>query len=253
LFSHILVGVQKEPSKWHSMDQAVTVAKREDGSLYGLHIIPERKKRDSKAIKAIQSYFEQRCRDEGLAGEFAIEKGNVAQTILKRAAYADLVVLSLTHPPHSQPLKRFGKGFSLLIQRCARPLLVVPSSASSQMNRALLAYDGSPKANEALFVAAYLGSRWSVPLTVVTVTTNYTSETALEQAKSYLDNQGLDNITYVLRQKPIGESILGVAEEHKVNLLIMGGFGFRPVLNLVLGSTVDQILREFKHPILICR
>jgi len=46
---------------------------------------------------------------------------------------------------------------------------------------------------------------------------------------------------------------LEVAREYKSNLLIMGGFGFRPVLNMVLGSTVDQILREFRQPILICR
>jgi nucleotide-binding universal stress UspA family protein len=253
LFANIVVGVQSEPSKWHSMDQAVVVAKRENGHLYGLHIIPDRKKGKGKGIKAIRSNFEQRCRDEGLVGEFSVEKGNVAQTILKRAAWADLVVLSLTHPPHSQPLKRFGTGFSILVQRCPRPLLVVPSGAEPQMNRALLAYDGSPKANEALFVSAYLGSQWSIPLTVVTVETNRTSKTALQRAKAYFDKQGVDNVSYVLCQKPIGESILETAEAHDINLLIMGGFGFRPVLNLVLGSTVDQVLREFKQPILICR
>jgi nucleotide-binding universal stress UspA family protein len=121
------------------------------------------------------------------------------------------------------------------------------------MDRALLAYDGSPKANEALFVAAYLRSRWSIPRTVVTIETLYTEETAMERARVYLDKQGDGNVTYVLRQKPIGESILETAEEHEINLMIMGGFGFRPVLNLMLGSTVDQVLREFKQPILICR
>jgi nucleotide-binding universal stress UspA family protein len=253
LFANILVGVQKDPSKWNSMDQAVMIAKRENGHLYGLHIIPDRKKGKGKGIKAIRSNFEGRCQEEGLVGEFTVEKGNVAQTILKRAAWADLVVLSLTHPPHSQPLKRFGKGFSLLVQRCPRPLLVVPSGADPQMNRAMLAYDGSPKANEALFVAAYLRSRWSIPLTVVTVETAFTEETALERAKAYLGKQGGSTVNYVLRQRPIGDAILETAEEYDINLLIMGGFGFRPVLNLMLGSTVDRVLREFKQPILICR
>jgi nucleotide-binding universal stress UspA family protein len=253
LFASILIGLQEDTTKWHSFDQAVVVAKRESGSLFGLHIISDQKGEDSKEIEVIRSNFEQRCQDEGLVGEFSIEKGNVAQTILKRATWADVVVLSLTHPPHSQPFKRFGKGFSILVQRCPRPMLVVPSDSEPLMNRALLAYDGSPKANEALFVAAYIGSRWSIPLIVVTVETNNTPKTALRRAKEYFEKHGVDDVNYVVRQKPIGDSILETARAYDVNLLIMGGFGFRPVLNLVLGSTVDQVLREFKQPILICR
>jgi nucleotide-binding universal stress UspA family protein len=121
------------------------------------------------------------------------------------------------------------------------------------MDRALLAYDGSPKANEALFVAAYLASRWLLSLTVVTVETNYTAPAALQQARDYLGERGVDDVTYLLRHKPIAEAILATAEAQGSNLLIMGGFGFRPVLNLVLGSMVDRVLGEFRHPVLICR
>jgi nucleotide-binding universal stress UspA family protein len=150
-------------------------------------------------------------------------------------------------------MKGFGAGFKLLVQRCPRPLLVVPSGASSPMDRALLAYDGSPKASEALFVAAYLGLRWSTYLTVVTVETKYTPQTAVARARAYLGEQGVTNVTYLVRPGPIGDSLLEAAESTRSNLMIMGGFGFRPVWNLVLGSTVNQVLSEFKQPILICR
>jgi nucleotide-binding universal stress UspA family protein len=33
----------------------------------------------------------------------------------------------------------------------------------------------------------------------------------------------------------------------------MGGYGFRPLLEVVLGSTVDQVLRWRRWPVLICR
>ena len=121
------------------------------------------------------------------------------------------------------------------------------------MDRILLAYDGSPKANEALFVAAYLGAQWATQLVVVTVATKHTPITALDQAKAYLGRQDVNNVTYLIRPKPIGNALLDVAKEYESNMLVMGGFGFRPVLNLVLGSTVDRVLREFKQPILICR
>ena len=121
------------------------------------------------------------------------------------------------------------------------------------MDRALLAYDGSPKANEALFVAAYMAAQWSTQLRVVTVETKHTSHMALQRARAYFDSRGVNNVEYLLRPGSIGDALLEVAETRKCNLMIMGGFGFRPVLNLVLGSTVDQILREFEQPILICR
>ncbi len=37
------------------------------------------------------------------------------------------------------------------------------------------------------------------------------------------------------------------------DLIVAGGYGSRPVLEVVLGSEVDQLLRESQRPILICR
>ena len=121
------------------------------------------------------------------------------------------------------------------------------------MDRAILAYDGSPKAHEALFVAAYMAKQWLTQLTVITVETKNTPGSALQRAKAYLEKQGIMDANYLLAPRPIGDALLETAEKHASNLMIMGGFGFRPVKNLVLGSTVDQVLREFKKPILICR
>jgi len=250
LFALILVGLSKDSSEWQSLDHAVAIARREKSYVYGLHVADDIEPKENKLIGQLRSKFEQRCTSEAIKGEFTVEAGNIAEKILKRAAWVDLVVLSLTQ---RQSLKRFGMGFNLLIQRCSRPLLIVPDGASIKMDRVLLAYDGSPKANEALFVAAYLTSRWSTELVVITVETKYTPKNALDRARDYMDKQGLKNITYVLQPKPIGDSVLKTAEKYDSNLLIMGGFGFRPVMNLVLGSTVNQVLHKFKQPILICR
>jgi nucleotide-binding universal stress UspA family protein len=253
LFSHILVGLRKQPDEWQSIKHAITIAKRENGTLYGLHVTSDEETNQSIAIEQIGLNFRQLCQSEGVLGEFTVERGNIARTILKRAAWADLVVVSLTQPPQSQTLKRFGDGFNLLVQRCSRPLLIVPDGTQSPMDQAMLAYDGSPKANEALFVAAYMAKQWLTQLIVITVETKNTPGSALQRAKAYLEKQGVKDVNYLLAPRPIGDALLESAETHASNLMIMGGFGFRPVKNLVLGSTVDQVLREFKKPILICR
>jgi hypothetical protein len=53
-------------------------------------------------------------------------------------------------------------------------------------SRALLAYDGSPRADEALCVAVYLTERWEVPLAVVTVADGRAKAEALARAQDYL-------------------------------------------------------------------
>jgi nucleotide-binding universal stress UspA family protein len=121
------------------------------------------------------------------------------------------------------------------------------------MSRLLLAYDGSPKADEALFVATYLASRWPIALTVLTVETDFTSAEDLRSAQQYLEQHGVETAEYVLRQKPTGKAILETAASRETTMIIMGGFGFRPVLKLVLGSTVDTVLRGVRQPLLICR
>jgi len=53
----------------------------------------------------------------------------------------------------------------------------------------LLAYDGSSKAQEGLFVATYLAGRWGIPLVVVTVEDNgIRAPEILKDAKDYLQS-----------------------------------------------------------------
>jgi nucleotide-binding universal stress UspA family protein len=131
-------------------------------------------------------------------------------------------------------------------------VLAVPR-ASSHLDRALLAYDGSPKADEALFIAAYLSCQWNIALVVATVTeTGRTTAETLERAQGYLEAHEVQ-ATFVKESGAVAEAILRAAQEHESDLIIMGGYGLTPVLEVVLGSAVDQVLRTSRQPMLICR
>ena len=52
---------------------------------------------------------------------------------------------------------------------------------------------------------------------------------------------------------PVAEAILKTALAHENDLIIMGSYGFSPVLEVALGSTVDQVLRRSRQPVLVCR
>jgi len=254
LFEKILVVLEGIEGDWQILDQVIDLTKKDDDHILGLYLLRGNLAVNDQTIQDTRSKFKQRCQAAGLRADFAVEKTDrFDQAIIRRAALADLVVINLTHPPEARPLARIGPGWNGLIQQCPRPILAIPNAVQSAQDRALLAYDGSPKADEALFVATYLTARWQKTLTVLTVKTSYTNAAVIDLARDYLEQNGVTWANYVLRDGPINDAVLETAEANNANLLIMGGFGWRPALRVVLGSTVEHVLREFKQPMLICR
>jgi nucleotide-binding universal stress UspA family protein len=252
LFADILVPISGEQVGWHALEQALEVARREGSRLHGLHAVPSEAHRDSQAALAVQAEFNRRCEVAGIPGKLTITAGKVPRQIFERARWTDLVIANLAYPPPSQPFTRLGSGFRTLLRRCPRPVLAVPGT-SSPLSHVLLAYDGSPKAEEALFVTTYLADRWHIPLVVVTAieSRRVASESPL-RAQAYLEAHGVQ-ATFVQESEPAAEVILKTAEAHQSDLIIMGGYGASPVVEVVLGSVVDQVLRESHKAMLVCR
>jgi nucleotide-binding universal stress UspA family protein len=252
LFNAILVGLSGKESNWQVLDEAILVARHEGSVLRGLHVATNQQKSGSQKVKDIRDRFYTRCSEEKIKGEFAVEVGQVARQIVQRAIWTDLVMIHLNHPPGTQPQERLQSGIRTILQRCSRPVLAIPS-VTTRLDVTLLAYDGSPKAEEALFLSSYLGSYWDSQLVVVSSTEGQKKQNQnLTRARDYLQNNGV-KAEYVEVDGPAGDAILEVAHAQRVNLIVMGGFGKSPLINVAVGSTVDQMLREFGKPILICR
>jgi nucleotide-binding universal stress UspA family protein len=252
LFLKILVPVNGREDGWHALEQALVIARRENAALYGLHVVLLKESTESQAALAVQAEFDRRCEQSGIQGSLVITSGEVSEQICQHAHWTDLVAVNLAHPPGAQPLARLSSGFRNLIQRCPRPLLATPQT-TAPLDSALLAYDGSPKAREALFVATYLAGKWRTSLTVICVEDNgRVGQETLRQAQDYLEEHGV-GATYRLESGPAPTTILSAAEALDCDLLIMGGYGHSPMLEVILGSNVDQVLRACRKPMLICR
>lgn len=138
-----------------------------------------------------------------------------------------------------------------MIQKCPRPILTV-SSKKSDLTRALLAFDGSPKSYEAMYIAAYLVGTWNIPLTVLTVADGVVdAEIKIGKAKQYFGDNPLTN--FEIREGAASAEILKLTNEQNVDLILCGGYSHVPIVEVVFGSIVDHLLREADIPILICR
>jgi nucleotide-binding universal stress UspA family protein len=252
LFPEILVALSGSDSNWYALDQALIVARHEGSAIHGLQVIPRGSKSQTERTGQLSDRFLAKLQAEGVAGELRTASGRIARRLCEYARWTDLVTLKLDHPPSPGPLRRLGSGFRTLLRNCSRPALVVPDQPSL-MQHGLLAFDGSDHAIEALYVAAYLGEHWGMKLEVVSVAEDGVDpEQSLDQAREYLGRHGVATMTFALHGQ-VEHAILKHARKSGADLILVGGFGSNPVLEAVVGSTVEGLLRQSKIALLICR
>jgi nucleotide-binding universal stress UspA family protein len=250
LFLDILLPVDGSTSAWCAVEQAMIIAQREKGRLYGLYIAPSEAKQEME--NAVREEFARRCDGRSVAWKWITEGGDAERVIVERAHWADLIVLGQQGQGPHPPERVLSSTFQAVMLRATRPVLVVVDTCSL-LRKALLAYDGSPESEEALFVAAYVGQKWGLPLTVVTVEESHRAdEGTLRKALTYLNEQGAQ-AEALLRQGDVPEAILAAVQECGCDWLIMGGSGYSPFRALFTRSTVTRVIREAPCPVLICR
>ncbi len=248
LFGDILVPITGIEEIWQALEQAILVASKEDSVLHGLHIILPKEIVDERLKQKIQSRFNQRCREANLQGGLVVERGNITRQVCKRALLTDLIVLNVSHPP-LQGFSSLYSGLRAIIRSSARPILAVRGIATS-MDNALLAFDGSPKSKEALFVATYLAEKWHTRLMVLTVGDD-TSHSVQDYARAYLD---LHEIQAEYNVKSGSRDVLvKTILERQINLVVMGSYSGTTLKEILVGSAVNSLLRSIDCPLLICR
>ena len=250
LFRDILVPIGKNPEGWVALEQAIQVANREQANILALHTVESQQALNDPAVATLQEQFNQICSQAASHGVLAIEVGEPTQKILERAALTDLIVIKVAHPP-STGIKSLTSHVRTLIARSSRPILALPGGISN-FQHALLAFDGGPKAKEALFVATYLAEQWQTRLTILTGLADQAVDASAEAfARNYLEFNEVE--ADFISRKYSGEILKATAEEMNVDLVIMGGYSGSILKEMTAGSSVNFMLRESELPVLICR
>jgi len=252
LFRDLLVTISKEDQNWYTLTQAITIAKREKSNILGLHIVQENREENKDEQEALKEKFREICQSNGVQGNLRFEPGTIARQICERARFADIIISHLAHPPKPQPIAKLGSGFRTMILRCPRPILAIPSQVT-EMKKPLLAYDGSPKSREALFISAYFAGKWRASLSVITIGKREKAEKIQASAKDYLARQKV-KAEYIIQETPKpADGILETIDKNKHDIVLAGGYGASPLIETFLRSMVDQLLNQSSVPILLCR
>lgn len=251
LFADLLVAVNGEESGWRALQQALEVAWREGAKLHGLYVVPNEVDRDG--AQSVREEFDRRCREANVSGRLVVEVGKIARIVSDRSRWTDLIVMALTHPPGMRLLMRLQSGIRTIIKRSSRPVLVIPDQAApSRFERALLAYNGSAKSEEALIVATYLAGKHHMSLTLLTVSENRAAaQQKLEHAQSYIEKHSVQ-AEYVIKNGFVADAILRALDEYQADLLLIGGYKTE-LLHVLQGNVLDRVLSKSQKPMLIAR
>jgi len=203
--------------------------------------------------RLILETFGRRCAERNVRCDTALEMGIVANEICDQARTADLVVIGHRGVNEQFSTGLLGSTAESVTRKSPRPVFVSPMRFK-EISRPLLAYDGSQRASAAMHAAAEVASALSLPLTVLHVVREGNSDGAkvLEEARRYLQSYGLDLTCEAVGGHP-HERIVDVIDKRGYDCLFIGAYGHSRIIEMVLGSTTEFVLRNSPCPVFLAR
>lgn len=188
--------------------------------------------------------------DEGLQATTALETGVIASVIAHKAAGAELVVIG-RHGHHEKYHGGLaGSVAEALVRKSPSPVLVV-SAEPWPIKRVLAAFDGSAPSAKALSLAVRLCAAQNLPLTVLVVgDETKASQATVARARQETAAAGTP-VEVQLVAGHADEQIVKAAKHF--DLLVMGAHGHSRIVELVVGSTTEYLLRNAPIPTLFVR
>jgi nucleotide-binding universal stress UspA family protein len=274
-FARIAVGLDGSPHSETALGHALRIARAASGVVRGVHVI-DRSLLDGVVVAdlsgsvgfqpflnlsgelrealvsaggAIVASFEARAQEAGVGFETVLREGNVSEILAEESQDCDLVAVGSrgVNAQHRRDL--VGRHADSLARRMPAPLLVTPADYV-EFRLPVLAWDASPKAKKALALVAELAALLELSVRVVTAGDDEREgRSRLAEAEEDLRIRRVTT-TGSWRPGHADDAIfaeIGAGED----LVAMGAHGHGRVVELVLGSTTDRVLRAATVPVLL--
>ena len=202
--------------------------------------------------KAILEDFSERCRNRGIKYQTFLDMGLIANEICERSKVADLVIIGHRGINEEFSTGLLGTTAESITRKCPRPVFVSTRKFKA-IERPLLAYDGSQRASSAMESAAEFCTVLGLPLIVLTIAKEeQMAKNILQQAKNYLNSYAIEARYEIDRGYP-EQKIIDYLAKFDYDLLFIGAYGHRRIIEMVIGSTTEYVLRKSPCPVFLNR
>lgn len=275
----ILVGIDGSEHARTTADYALWLAARLDGRVVGLHVVDivsiegsffhdisgslgfepyldfSSKMRGvlQERGKALLEAFAELAGQQHVRADTMLGMGIVANEIVERARTADLVVIGRRGLNERFSTGLLGGTGESVTRRCPKPVLITPLEFR-EIQHPVLAYDGSARAASAMQYAAEFCATLGLPLTVLTVNRDEEQgRRVLNEAASYLAPYNIKADFELQQTGNAPERIANFIRERNHDLLFIGAYGHSRIIEMVLGSTTEYVLRNADCPVFLYR
>jgi len=270
----ILVALDGSPAALAAAGVAIQIAQGQDWSVHGLYVVDETLALDTYAdyrreLESDQeptsraelfNWFEsqggaalemlaERCQAAGVPVTTELLAGGVPDMVARESERVQLLSIGRRGHGHEGDSHHLGRSFRTIAHHVRLPL-VVGGGEGRTVHRVLLAFDGSERARPALAWASVLQRTLPAELVVVAVQENDLQPVGdwLAEARS-----ALPDCHCLHRHGEAADEIVAAAEETQADLVVMGRYRHAALLERIMGSTVDGVLRGTQLPVLIAR
>ncbi len=207
------------------------------------------KQRDDAAT-ALEAAWAREARDQGVQADGVVEVGVVANTILKHADPADLVVMGLRGETEERFPRQGGAMGGWLPQRVETPILWATPGAD-HISAIAVGYDGSEAAKRGIRVIRHLLAPLGVPIHAIYLSVDGSGGEILDEVEDALP--GCAIVKHVVKAQPSHDTLVAQAEAVGATVLVLGFRGKSPLKDFLFGTSTERVLLGGKLAVLVAR
>ncbi len=267
--SKILVAIDSSPYSTNAIKFALEFGKKFDCIVDALHVIDtvqlegpfiydlsgvlgfepfinfsaELKKALEEKGRSILQAFSEMAQNENVKSHSFIEVGIIPITIVETSFEYDMIFIGKKGVNASFERGILGSNIESIIRKSKKPIFVADKNFY-EIKNIVVGYDAREPSKEALQLANILAQNLHAKIHIVNVRKT--------------DNETLDdkylNIVYLTKQKSVADTLIEYAKTVQNPLLMLGAYNKNRLLEMIIGSTTEAILRkECDLPLIIIR
>lgn len=273
----ILVSLNNADQTPALLTHAVSIAKKNNAHLIGLHVLPTiniqpfsvtveipaqvleaQKKAFQDEADKIRKHFEDVTSRETISAEWrkiSDQMASIVTRTVENAHYADLIIVGQGNPEGADGLADLCER---LIMEAGRPIYIVPSENSSDHagEVVLLAWNASRESARATFDALPF-LRNSRQVNIVWIDAEDSAGQRIDLGGSEIatclarHNVKAEVISTAQKSGGIGQSLKDQVANSGADLIVMGGYGHSRFSEYIFGGATRHMLTHMPVPILI--
>lgn len=199
------------------------------------------------------AHARQRAAETGLERVDALQRhGSLVETINEHEQGVRLIVIGKRGESADLAKGHLGGNLERVIRGVHRPVLVA-SRAFRQVERFLIAFDGSPTTRKAVEMVSasplFKGLECHV---VMAGGEGSDARNQLDWAQAALQAGGIAVVASIVAGDP--ESVIAQqVQDQRIDLLVMGAYGHSRIRQFIVGSTTTTLLRTCQVPVMLLR